>query len=136
MPNRILREGILTSERVERLNWADPASLQTEADVLRVRQSLPKLTAGDPLQGYKWALSMRLRAIRKKAAGPLSAALVRRMVSEAGQVCGECGFGMGAGAKRTPTLDHVVALANGGRNDLGNLRIICNRCNSRKADRA
>lgn len=35
-----------------------------------------------------------------------------------------------------PTIDHIVALANGGTNDASNLRVVCNSCNARKSDNA
>jgi hypothetical protein len=127
VPSRILREGIelpLISE------------LKTEADVLAVRAVLPKLNAGDPLQAYKWALSIRLRAIRNALAGSASPKEIRRLFSEAGETCVECKNWMGDGAKRHPSLDHKKALANGGTNEIANLRVICNRCNSSKGDRA
>lgn len=140
MPNRILREGILTSSAVTRLGWADlpdPRDMQTEAEVLVVRAMLPRATAGDELQSYKWALSCRLRAIRMKGAGHLSQSLVRDLIQAAGDTCPVCAGDMRYWVgRRWPTIDHIVALANGGSNEAGNLRVVCNRCNSRKAHRA
>lgn len=117
-------------------NYPRAIDLHTEEEILRVRESLPKLKAGDPLQAYKWQLSCRLRAIRKAKAGHLALALVRELVSAAGSHCPECREFMGAGAKRTPSLDHILPLSRGGTNHPSNLRVICNRCNSRKGDRA
>lgn len=141
MPNRILRDGILTSESVNAFCWdsslPDPKSLATEDAVLAVRVSLPTCKAGDPLQAYKWALTMRLRAIRMRNAGALSQKLVRQLIADAGKECPVCFVEMNYSVERRwPTIDHVVALANGGSNAVNNLRVICNRCNSKKADRA
>jgi len=36
------------------------------------------------------------------------------------------------GAARELTVDHVVPLARGGRNDIGNLQLLCQACNRRK----
>lgn len=116
--------------------WPEVATLETANDVLRVRDSLPRLRAGDPLQAYRWALAMRLRRLRQIAAGRLDKAVVKRLFAMAGDLCPVCLQLMGPGSKRLKTLDHVVALANGGSNKAENLRVICNRCNSRKADRA
>ena len=104
---------------------------------MAVRASLPRARAGDELQSYKWALSCRLRALRMKRAGILSDALVRHLIDKAGNDCTECGSDMRYWVgRRWPTIDHVQALANGGMNVAENLRVICNRCNSSKADRA
>lgn len=121
----------------ERKDFPEPSSLQTEAEVLAVRASLPRLKAGDPLQGYKWSLTLRLRALRNKRAGPLAPSLILSMVAEAGPYCPICDRLMEVWTTGLwPTVDHIVALANGGTNERSNLRVICNRCNSRKGARA
>jgi hypothetical protein len=118
-------------------NLPDVSSLSTEHEVLAVRASLPRLSAGDPLQGYKWALSMRLRRLRSLAAGKADLEAIDRMFANASNECQLCGEDMRFWITgRWATLDHIVALANGGTNETNNLRVICNRCNSRKADRA
>lgn len=102
-----------------------------------MRASLPKLKAGDPLQGYKWALSMRLRKLRMASAGPLPVSVVRSLIAEAGEDCPVCGLAMLVWkTRRFPTVDHIVSLENGGTNERSNLRVICNSCNSRKGGRA
>jgi len=40
--------------------------------------------------------------------------------------CNSCG------ATTDLTVDHIVALANGGTNDLSNFQTLCRSCNSRK----
>jgi 5-methylcytosine-specific restriction enzyme A len=55
---------------------------------------------------------------------------VRRLVFERDRYqCQSCG--------RTAlavklTIDHIIALAQGGTNDISNLQTLCDRCNSRK----
>lgn len=44
-----------------------------------------------------------------------------------GTVCGECGA-------HAATIDHIVARAQGGLNEVVNLRPLCEPCNSKKAD--
>jgi 5-methylcytosine-specific restriction endonuclease McrA len=137
MPVRILREGILTSERVDLLSpeaLPDPRNLMTVEEVLAVRLSLPRVNAGHWLQSYKWNLSLRLRALRGAA---IPDALARKLIAEAPENCPVCGLVMKYWiSRRTPSIDHVVAVANGGKSEETNLRVICNRCNSRKRDRA
>ena len=39
------------------------------------------------------------------------------------------------GKKNTETklnIDHIVALANGGSNDISNLQVLCSKCNQKK----
>jgi 5-methylcytosine-specific restriction endonuclease McrA len=113
----------------------DPATLRSVADVLAVRSALPRFRAGDPRQAYRHQLAMRLRAIRSAAAGRIDHAYARRLFAEASN-CPDCGEPMLGWNGRSPSLDHKVSLAKGGTNAPSNLRVICNRCNSRKADRA
>lgn len=128
MPNRILREGI------ELPNIGD---LKTEAEILAVRATLPKVAAGDHLQSYKWRLACKLRFIRMKEAGALSDALVKSMIAAAGETCPKCHYVMRIWQTGLfPTIDHVRPLSKGGTNDRANLRVICNRCNSKKGGRA
>lgn len=115
----------------------EPSSLATVDEVMAVRAMLPRVTAGDPLQSYKWELTIRIRKLRMKDAGRLPESLIRSLIQKAGNKCSECGHDMRFWvSRRWPTVDHIKALANGGSNDAVNLRVICNRCNSRKSDRA
>lgn len=52
----------------------------------------------------------------------------RQVLARDGSACRECG------ATDSPTIDHIVPLAQGGTSDLGNLQVLCRRCNHRKAD--
>jgi 5-methylcytosine-specific restriction endonuclease McrA len=113
--------------------------LHSQDEIQRVRGWLPqKVHAGHWLQPYKWALAVRLRAIRSKAAGPRPTyERFRHLIESAGPTCQACGQNMERWVSgRFPTLDHVVPLSKGGSNSVENLRVICNICNSRKSDRA
>lgn len=114
----------------------DPLSFKTVEEISMHRKKLPKVHAGHPLQGYKWALTMRMRVIRNKGAGKIDRKAVNRMFSDNGDMCPDCGVDMRPWITRKyPTIDHKVSLANGGTNEIENLRVICNSCNSRKGAR-
>ena len=53
----------------------------------------------------------------------------RALVDRDGERCRHCG------ATQNLTIDHVVAIINGGGNDLANLQLLCRSCNSRKGAR-
>lgn len=42
------------------------------------------------------------------------------------------GYGVPAHTASSLTVDHIVAKANGGTDELSNLRVLCRECNSRK----
>lgn len=64
---------------------------------------------------------------RKRACCFISESDLRAMIfSRDGYACVHCG------AKSRLSVDHVVAVANGGSNDLENLQTLCISCNSRK----
>lgn len=51
--------------------------------------------------------------------------------------CPDCGGSMILGDMKpnSATVDHIISRANGGRNDLENLRICCSDCNQKKSQR-
>lgn len=51
------------------------------------------------------------------------------LIARDGQRCKRCG------TTEKITVDHIVALANGGTNDLDNLQLLCRDCNSAKGAR-
>ena len=51
-----------------------------------------------------------------------------------GKVCDPSDTSWGTSGPNYPTLDHVVALANGGGHTWDNVRVACGECNSRKRD--
>ena len=127
MPNRILRE-----DQLPKLE-----SLSTVKQLLDVRAMLPRLTAGDPLQSYRFRLSQRLRKVRIAAVGKLDKKVERSLYAAAPPFCPVCTRLMLVWATRLfPTIDHIKPIALGGTNEPGNLRVICNSCNSRKGARA
>jgi len=69
-------------------------------------------------------IESRRNDLRKKARLHL-ATLIKRD----GEFCQRCG------TTENLTVDHVVALANGGSNELDNLQLLCNRCNVAKGAR-
>jgi hypothetical protein len=52
--------------------------------------------------------------------------LFHELVNRDGEYCQHCG------ETSNLAVDHIVAIANGGGNDLENLQILCKSCNSRK----
>lgn len=113
--------------------------LRSVEEIERVRGWLPKLRAGDHLQVYKWALSCKARRVRcQNALGPRPTYVNHRaLIEAAGSHCQLCGEPMQYWVnRRQPTLDHIVPLSKGGTNEVSNLRVICNICNSRRGNRA
>lgn len=51
------------------------------------------------------------------------------LIERDGEYCQRCG------TTETLSIDHVIALANGGSNELDNLQLLCNKCNSAKGAR-
>lgn len=49
--------------------------------------------------------------------------------------CALCGSGITLELEASPHIDHIVALAKGGTNDLCNLQLLCDVCNRKKAAR-
>src|SRR3954452_18418620 len=64
--------------------------------------------------------------------GERRAAAVERLILRDGDRCWYCRCVFGTGSRRC-TVDHVVPVARGGRNNLGDLRLACEYCNTRRA---
>lgn len=106
MPNRLLREGITTSDRTERQLQSVRLAYEKRRDRMRAAGPLPHSAVRDMLN------------------------------AASGQPCPECGNAMARWCgRRVVSLDHIVAISKGGTNELSNLRAICNRCNARKGSR-
>ncbi|MGP8184652.1 MAG: HNH endonuclease [Terracidiphilus sp.] len=50
-------------------------------------------------------------------------------------LCAQCGVSI-AELRAPKNIDHIVALDNGGSNDLSNLQLLCEKCNAKKGTRA
>jgi hypothetical protein len=50
--------------------------------------------------------------------------------------CARCGVSITGELRASKHIDHIVALANGGTNDLSNLQLLCDACNLKKSRRA
>lgn len=71
----------------------------------------------------------RQRRAREAVAGPLPRSLREEVFLDAGDRCKWCG------RLENLSLDHIVALKNGGTNERSNLQCLCRNCNSMKGDR-
>lgn len=60
---------------------------------------------------------------------------VRAVIARDRGHCAKCGTGITLELLASPHIDHIVALANGGTNDLCNLQLLCDACNQKKAAR-
>ena len=118
------------------MTYPEPRDLHTEEELIKVRNSLPVAKTGDPLQAYKHALSCRLRKIRERKLIPITKDQMKALVESAPENCPDCGKLMRFWATGlTMSVDHILAISNGGTNIDSNLRICCNSCNSRKGNR-
>lgn len=121
---------------LEMHGFQSPGSIASEEEIERVRLSLPRFKAGNPLQAYKWALSQRLRQIRMSRIGKIPSSIAKQLIANAG-VCEECGHSIEfSDGRMVPSIDHIRPVSKGGDNSPSNLRVICNRCNSGKRGRA
>jgi 5-methylcytosine-specific restriction endonuclease McrA len=50
-------------------------------------------------------------------------------------LCARCGVNITSELRAPKHIDHIVALANGGTNDLSNLQLLCDACNLTKSRR-
>lgn len=71
-------------------------------------------------------IRMRYRVRRKNASGDFTAEEWETLCEKYGRKCLACG------KRRKLTVDHVVALSNGGTNDISNIQPLCGPCNSSK----
>lgn len=75
-----------------------------------------------PASGLKWRDIAKRDRMRCKICG-CKVDLTDKWVNERGRLC----FG-----RRYPTIDHIVALNNGGTDTYDNVQLACKRCNSSK----
>jgi hypothetical protein len=74
-------------------------------------------------------ISKLLRKHRERAGGELTRDILYRVFQNADNAC-EC-----CGSRVDLTLDHKLAIARGGTNDMANLGVLCRTCNSSKGAR-
>lgn len=78
----------------------------------------------------KRAISQRNRQAKKReSGGTLSATDWKAILDKYENKCLKCG------SKENITIDHVVPIALGGRNDTSNVQPLCKTCNCRKGKR-
>lgn len=80
------------------------------------------------LVAYAQSLNSRARSVR--AAGTLTPALLRGRILESAGRCEWCGSSL---LHREFEIDHVINLARGGSNTIGNIAVACPDCNRRKS---
>ncbi len=98
--------------------WSDPEKARA--------QSLARYYAD------KAAVVNRNRATRVRVAGNdvyvVTVRDITRLMNRCGSQCVECDSTEHLG------IDHVIPVARGGRHSIGNLTVLCRRCNSSKKD--
>lgn len=103
------------------------------SEIESLQNSFPIVKAGNPLQAIKCGLSgekRRLRLSLSKLNGhhhTLKQAI--ELIKSVNSICEICGD------NTKPSIDHIVAVSNGGHNGIENLRVLCVSCNSKKGGR-
>lgn len=119
MPNRI---NTSVGEMQERIN-----------EIINIRSCLPKVEAGNPLQLYKYRLSLEMRTLKLRITkiqhGGLTDDEKRLFILSFGSKCMFCGD------TKNPSVDHIIPISKGGKDTRDNLQVLCVSCNSRKGDR-
>lgn len=75
------------------------------------------------------AQNAKRRAWRAQSGGLFTAAQIDELFKKQRSRCAWCGVKLN---RETLRRDHRTALANGGSNDIRNIEILCNPCNSAK----
>lgn len=110
--------GVLTSGRLISCGCAN-----IDRPGLRSEKERAKTAA----QGHK------RRAAKRNAGGSFTAAEIDELYRKQRGCC--AGHGCGVKLGKRFHRDHIVALANGGTNDIGNIQLLCKPCNLRKNDK-
>lgn len=89
----------------------------------RIRKALERIRGAD----------RKRQQARRESAGVVTPAIRYAVLERDGFCCMSCGFSAADGVKLA--VDHIVAVANGGKTEMSNLQTLCEGCNSGKSDR-
>lgn len=112
-------------EYQSRLHWALENPFIDEQFKDRARVELQSIEQATTTTKAKRRLTKRRRSDFQKERDRLMLAIIERD----GYLCDECG------GTESLTIDHIMPLSKGGSDELDNLRLLCQSCNSTKGDR-
>ena len=85
------------------------------------------------MRQYSRAYDSSIRAARYQASGKITGSDIRHLLQQQNEKCAICQILFPpAGVRNRYHIDHIVALSNGGSNELGNIQLLCPKCNVRK----
>jgi hypothetical protein len=82
--------------------------------------------------GYQVGIPKEQRPVKDKEGSPITKAQREIVIARDGLACHYCETMV---QPKNFTVDHKLAIVNGGNNELDNLVGCCKRCNSRKSDK-
>lgn len=130
------RCGPCGAARTRRRRADDPARAKAatmksrKKNIERYRTTLKAWRKANP--GRYAASKQRSYAKRKGALGSHTFAEWRRVLEASGFKCAYCNCAL---TEKTATRDHAVPLTRGGSNDISNVVVACQKCNSTKYNR-
>lgn len=86
----------------------------------------------EQVRKYRTIYSANARASEFGLEGVLEIADLETLEATCGGVCAKCSKAFGDEYNSRLTLDHIVAMCNGGPNDPSNLQLICQECHNSK----
>ena len=118
---RVWRRSNPEKARASQRNWK-----QSNKD--RVSQAARDRWLKNPEQKLAWNQARRAR--KKEVGGSYTAAEWKELLEHYGHRCLCCGR-----SDVALTVDHIVPITKGGRNDIDNIQPLCQGCNSRKSNK-